>query len=124
MVTPAARADILNQDDISPIEEVQWCPGCNCTRTLDHFTPLRLGVPYYRPFCNDCAPLSPHRHLDWIHPLVRTVRTSLSNLAVRLRTVSFPKNAPHGAKNAESRVDWSAKSATGAMEFVRLGDGL
>lgn len=124
MVTPAARADILNQEDIPPIEEVQWCPGCNCTRTLDQFTPLRLGVPYYRPFCNDCAPLSPHRRLGWFHPLVRTVWASLCNLAVPLQTVSFPKKARHAAKNAESRVDWSANSATGAKEFVRLGDGL
>ena len=124
MVTPAARADILNQDDIPPIEEVKWCPGCNCTRTLDHFTPLRLGVPYYRPFCNHCAPLSPHRRLGWFHPLVRTVWTSLCNLAVPFQTVSFPKKTRHEAENAESRVDWSSNSATGAMDFVRLGDGL
>jgi len=124
MVTLAASTDTLNRVDITPVEEVQWCPGCNRTRTLDHFTPLRLGVPYYRPFCNDCAPLSPHRRLGWFHPLVRTVWASLCKLADRMQTVSYPKKARHGAESAESRVDWLANSATGSMEFVRLGDGL
>jgi hypothetical protein len=124
MVTLAARADTLNRVDITPVEGVQWCPGCNCTRTLDHFTPLRLGVPYYRPYCNDCAPLSPHQRLGLFHTLVRAVWTSLCKLADRLQTVSYPKKARHEAENAESRVDWSANSATDAMKFVRLGDGL
>jgi hypothetical protein len=124
MVTLAARVDTLNRVDITPVEEVRWCPGCNRTRTLDHFTPLRLGVPYYRPFCNDCAPFSPHQRVGWFHPLIRTVWTSLCNLADRMQAVSYPKKARHGAESSESRAEWTVNPATGAKVFVRLGDGL
>jgi hypothetical protein len=124
MVTLAARVDSLNRVDITPVERVQWCPGCNRTQTLDHFTPLHVGVPYYRPYCNDCAPLSPHQRGDGFHPLVRAIWTSLRNLAVRLKKVSYTKKTRYGDESAESRVDWPVNSATGAMEFVRLGDGL
>jgi len=124
MVMPAAVADTLTQVAKTPVEGVKWCPGCNHTRTLDHFTPLRLGVPYYRPYCNDCAPLSPHRRLGWFHPLIRTIWTSLCNLADRLETVFDPKKARFSAESAESRAEWSVNPATAATTFVRLGDGL
>jgi hypothetical protein len=124
MVTLAARADTLNRVDITPVEEVKWCPGCNRTRTLDHFTPLSLGIPYYRPYCNDCAPLSPHQREDWFHSLIKTVWTSIRNLAVRVQTGSDSKKARSSAESAESRDDRPVNSATGVMTFVRLGDGL
>jgi hypothetical protein len=124
MVMPAAVADTLTQVAKTPVEGVQWCPGCNHTRTLDHFTPLRIGIPYYRPYCNYCAPLSPHRRLGWFHPLIRTIWTSLCNLADRLQTVFEPKKGRFGAESVESRAEWSVNPATGVTTFVRLGDGL
>ncbi len=124
MITSAAVVDTLHRVAKMPEEEVQWCPGCNRTRTLNHFTPLRLGVPYYRPYCNDCFPLSPHRRLGWFQPLIRTLWTSIRNLAVRLQTGSDPKKARYVAESAQSRTAWSINPATGATRFVRLGDGL
>jgi hypothetical protein len=61
MLTLATRNDTLNRETRPPREELKWCPGCNCTRTLEHFTPLSIGVPYYRPYCNQCVPPPPHR---------------------------------------------------------------
>ena len=116
MVTLAARADTLNRVTRLHVEEVKWCPGCNRTLMLDQFTPLRLGVPNYRPYCNHCAPSSPHRRGGWVHSLVRTVWTSLRNLAVRM------KKTRYGARSAESRVEWSVNPTTGAMKFA-LQDG-
>ena len=124
MVTYAAVADTFNQITETPIERVQWCPGCNRTRTLDHFTPLHIGVPYYRPYCNDCIPLSLHRRVGWFHSLVRTKWTSLCNPIDRLQTGSDPEKVRHDAESAESRAAWSVNPATGEMTFVRLGDGL
>jgi hypothetical protein len=124
MVTLAADADTLNRVDNTHVKGVQWCPGCNRTQTLDHFTPLSIGVPYYRPYCNYCVPLIPHRRVGWFHPLIRTIWTSLCNLADRLQTVSDPKKAQHGAENAESGAVWSDNHTTEAITFVRLGDGL
>jgi hypothetical protein len=121
MIMSAAVADMLTRGDHTPVEGVQWCPGCNHTRTLDHFTPLRIGVPYYRPYCNECAPPSPHGGLGRFHPLIRTMWTSLRNLAVRLQTGSDPKKAGYGA---ESCAAWSDNPATGTTTFVRLADGL
>ena len=120
MVTLAARADTLNRVTRPPEEEVQWYPGCNCTRTLDHFTPLSIGVPYYRPYCNQCVSPSPHRRVSWFHPLINTLWTALRNLAVRVQTGSDPKKAWYGAKSAA----WLLNPAPGVTAFVRLGDGL
>ncbi len=124
MATSTAVCDSLTQVGNTRVEGVQWCPGCNHTRTLDHFTPLRLGVPYYRPYCNECAPPLPHRRFGWFHPLIKSIWASFRNLAERLQTGSDPKKAPYDAESAQSRAAWSVNPAPGATTFVRLADGL
>ena len=124
MVMPAADADTLSRVDNTSVEELKWCPGCNHTRTLAHFTPLSIGVPYYRPYCNDCVPFTHHRRLGWFHLLIKTIGASLRNLADRLQTVSGPKKTQYGAESAESRAEWSDYPATGVTTFIRLDDGL
>ncbi len=124
MVTSDAVTNTLTRVVRTPVEGVQWCPGCNRTRTLDHYTPLRLGVPYFRPYCNDCAPPTPHRRLGWFHPLISTLWTSLRNLAIRLQTGSDPKKAWYGAESAGGCAEWLVNHPTGATTFVRLRDGL
>src|SRR5437879_2589355 len=80
MVTLAARANRFNRVVRTPVEERKWCPGCNRTLTIDHFTPLSIGVPSYRPYCNQCTPFLSHRCNEMVSPTREKRRSIVKHL--------------------------------------------
>lgn len=124
MSTLTARTDALDRETVLPTKGEKWCPACNHTRTLDHFTPLRLGIPYYRPLCNQCAPPSPHRRIGWFHSLVRTLGTLLRDRVVGTKSVFHTKQTIYHGNSADGSIEWSVSCVTGeqsAVAHVPLG---
>ncbi len=99
MVTLAARDSTFNRVVRSPTEERKWCPGCNRTLTIEHFTPLRRGLSSHHPYCMQCTPLASHRARRLYHHLVSNEEASSSNCERIGQSYSESETAPCGARS-------------------------